>query len=265
MPNQNVLDNPASLAARSRRSGQIRPPESEDRCWSRTIPRAILERTGHEQTIGDVVADGQSRWSADSAGGLVPSPDYSGALYDAEAGSSTYPHGAPGHALSNGGGTGNHAAASPSGPASGNGTTTAGNSPWWTDARSDPWRGSQCAGRRVILSAPQPDPVHAAEVDGPRRRVSLGQVLLISLLAALLPWPVGSGVRSAIWRPSRVACATPYRWAMVRRRRPDSRSERPAHWPPLRSRSCRASLPSGWIARSALPSAPASSCHRTVT
>jgi putative serine protease PepD len=139
------------------------------------------------------VANGQSRWSADSAGGLVPSPDYSGALYDAGAGSSTYPPGAPANALSNGGGTGNHVAASPSSAASGNGTGAAGNSPWWTDARSDPWR-DPSAPAAVILSAPQLDPVPAAEVDGPRRRVSLGQVLLISLLAALLAGGLGGAL-----------------------------------------------------------------------
>jgi putative serine protease PepD len=163
---------------------------------SLAVPRAILERTGHEQTIGDVVADGQSRWSADSAGGLVPSPDYSGALYDAGTGSSTHPNGAPSNALSNGGIAGNHAHSTSGPPTSSNGAGAAGpagNSAWWTDARTDPWR-DPGAPAAVILTAPQLDPVPAAEVDAPKRRVSLGQVLLISLLAALLAGGLGGAL-----------------------------------------------------------------------
>ena len=160
---------------------------------SHAVARAILERTGHEQTIGDVVADGQSRWSADSAGGLVPSPDYSGALYDAGAGSSTYPPGAPGSAVSGGGVAANHAPVPSSDATPPNGSAGPGNSPWWTDARSDPWR-DPGAPAALILSAPEPDPVPVVEVDSPRRRASLGQVLLISLLAALLAGGLGGAL-----------------------------------------------------------------------
>lgn len=170
------------------------------------LARAILERTGHEQTIGDVVADGQSRWSADSAGGAVPSPDYSGALYDAGAVGNTYPPGAAGGAVSGGSVAGHHAPTSSGATTTPNGSGGSG-SAWWTDARSDPWR-DPGAPAALILPAPEPDPVPAAVLDSPHRRVSFGQVVLISLLAALLAGGLGgalgylaavkSGLRDAV-------------------------------------------------------------------
>src|SRR5215475_3284484 len=136
----------------------------------------------HEPTIGDVVADGQAPWSAQSAsewsaqapGGRVPSPEHSGALYDGGTATSTYPLGAPN-------GNGSH-------PSAGGA-----DSPWWTDARSDPWR-DPTAPAAVILNAPEPPPLAAPELDRPKRRVTLAQVLIISALAALLAGGLGGAL-----------------------------------------------------------------------
>src|SRR5215471_11618565 len=106
-----------------------------------TVARAILERTGHEQTIGDVVADGLSRWSADSADGSEPTPEHSGALYDGSPASSTYrlgaPHGGPAHT-----GPSSHTGSSVHGPTPPSGYPTSnGQSPYASGGPSYPLSG----------------------------------------------------------------------------------------------------------------------------
>ena len=163
---------------------RIRPirPRSPKTGLGTAPPRAILERTSHEPTIGDAVTDGSAPWSARPTGGAVPPSEHADEL--AWSGN---------HA--NGNGNAAHA------------TSANAASPWWTDARADPWR-DPTAPAAVIVPARGPDPVAVPEVDPPKRRVSLGHVLVISLLAALLAGGLGgalgylaavkSGLREAV-------------------------------------------------------------------
>jgi putative serine protease PepD len=133
--------------------------------------------------IGDGVADGLERWSADPAGGQTPPPEHSGALYDGSTPSSTYPRGAPYDGLHN------PSAAGPA-PGSSGGPSS---SPWWTDAATDPWRDPNTSAA-LVVNAPEPDPIRTPDLDAPRRRVSLRQVLLISLITALLAGGLGGAL-----------------------------------------------------------------------
>lgn len=199
-------------AQRSRGASVDPAPPSHKTRLGLAAARAILERTGHEQTIGDFVADGLSRWSADSADGREPTPDHSGALYDGSPASSTYrlgvPHGGPAHT-----GLSAHGAIPSSGYPASNGqspyaqdgpssypssasasySSPAVPSPWWTDARSDPWRDPN-APVAVVMSASDPSPVPPPVAEPPRRRVSIGQVVLISVVAALLAGGLGGAL-----------------------------------------------------------------------
>ncbi|SBT51484.1 putative serine protease PepD [Micromonospora auratinigra] len=87
----------------------------------------------------------------------------------------------------------------PGGPPQGAG---GGSSPWWSDALADPWRDPYAPAAVVVPAAPtdgvgEPEPV--VDPDAPRRP-GLRQVVLISLVTALLAGSLGSALTYAFLR-----------------------------------------------------------------
>ncbi|MCW3842077.1 trypsin-like peptidase domain-containing protein [Micromonospora yasonensis] len=77
-----------------------------------------------------------------------------------------------------------------------------GSSPWWSDALADPWRDPYAPAAVVVPAAPavgvgQPEPV--VDPDAPRRP-RLRQVVLVSLITALLAGSLGSALTYAFLR-----------------------------------------------------------------
>jgi putative serine protease PepD len=68
-----------------------------------------------------------------------------------------------------------------------------GKSPWWSDAANDPWR-DPFAPSAVVVTPPGPAELPEPDLDRPRRRVTLQQVLLISVLTALLAGGLGGAL-----------------------------------------------------------------------
>jgi putative serine protease PepD len=71
-------------------------------------------------------------------------------------------------------------------------TTGTGQSPWWSDALSDPWRDPDAPAAVVIRPAAEPPPLEpdpASAGTGPRR--GLGLVLLVAVVSALLAGSLG--------------------------------------------------------------------------
>jgi putative serine protease PepD len=68
-----------------------------------------------------------------------------------------------------------------------------GSSPWWSDATADPWR-DPYAPSAVVISAPEPPPVAAPDLDPPVRRVTWPLVVAISVLSALLAGGLGGAL-----------------------------------------------------------------------
>ncbi|MEU1808458.1 S1C family serine protease [Micromonospora aurantiaca (nom. illeg.)] len=94
---------------------------------------------------------------------------------------------------------------SPGGPASGRPPHDApgqATSPWWSDALADPWRDPYAPAAVVIPAAPasgagEPEPVTDPDL---RTRPGLRQVVLISLVTALLAGSLGSALTYALLR-----------------------------------------------------------------
>ncbi|MET8906595.1 trypsin-like peptidase domain-containing protein [Micromonospora sp. NPDC004551] len=77
-----------------------------------------------------------------------------------------------------------------------------GTSPWWSDALADPWRDPYAPAAVVVPAAPvagsgEPEPV--TDPDAPRRP-GLRQVVLVSLITALLAGSLGSALTYAFLR-----------------------------------------------------------------
>ncbi|MEU5722857.1 trypsin-like peptidase domain-containing protein [Micromonospora sp. NPDC047738] len=83
----------------------------------------------------------------------------------------------------------------------GGGTT----SPWWSDALADPWRDPYAPAAVVVPAAPvgagEPEPVTDPDAPG---RPKLRQVVLVSLITALLAGSLGSALTYAVLRGSAV-------------------------------------------------------------
>ncbi|MFJ8582692.1 S1C family serine protease [Micromonospora sp. NPDC093277] len=114
-------------------------------------------------------------------------------------GGTTWP-GNPSQGLPGTGGGGTTWPGSPSqGPQGAGGGTS---SPWWSDALADPWRDPYAPAAVVVPAAPvdpasEPEPV--SDPDVPSRPV-LRQVVLISLITALLAGSLGSALTYAFLR-----------------------------------------------------------------